>query len=144
MALHLVKMCVGIDSVAALGAHIEHRLADRRARGLAAEQIHTTRMWPRREAELLDGGSLYWVIRGAIQARQRILMLRTMVDGGGIERCQIVLEPTVVPTEMQPRRPFQGWRYLEPADAPADLAVAAQAAGLPPALARELKELGLL
>jgi len=144
MPLHLVKMCVGIDSVAALNARIERMLADRQARGLAAEQTHTTRMQPKRAAEILDGGSLYWVIKGAVQARQRLLALRPVVDGDGIGRCQLVLEPVAVPTETQPRRPFQGWRYLDAADAPPDLAAIGDAVGLPPALARELKELGLL
>jgi hypothetical protein len=144
MPLHLVKMCVGIDSVATLGARIERNLADKRSRGLVPEQIHTTRMRPKREAELLDGGSLYWVIKGAVQARQGLVALRPIVDHDGIGRCQIVLDPVIVPTETQPRRPFQGWRYLTAADAPADLAATGQAAGLPMELARELKELGLL
>jgi hypothetical protein len=144
MPLHLVKMCVGIDSVAALGARIERNLTDKRSAGLAAEHIHTTRMRPKREADLLAGGSLYWVIKGAIQARQSLVALRETHDQDGIRRCQIVLEPVVVPTETQPRRPFQGWRYLSATDAPADLAAAGSAAGLPMELARELKELGLL
>jgi hypothetical protein len=100
-------------------------------------------MHPKREADLLDGGSLYWVIKGAVQARQRLMALRPTVDGEGISRCQIILEPVVVKTETQPRRPFQGWRYLSEADAPADLP-SGGADGLPVELARELKELGLL
>ena len=143
MPLHLVKMCVGIDSVSTLSARIERMLADKRSRGVALEQVHTTRMHPKREAELLDGGSLYWVIKGAVQARQRLVALRPTVDGEGISRCQLVLDPVVVKTETQPRRPFQGWRYLSEADAPADLSTGG-ADGLPVELARELKELGLL
>jgi len=100
---------------------------------------------PKRVDELLDGGSLYWVIRGAIQCRQEIAAIEPFVDGEGISRCRIVLRPEIMPTAPQPKRPFQGWRYLKEADAPRDLgsSSAAQMA-LPPQLRQELAELGLL
>ncbi|MGQ7794361.1 DUF1489 family protein [Faunimonas sp. B44] len=145
MALHLVKLCVGCDSVQDLQDWIDERMAAMRRAGEAAEQRHTTRMVPKRVDELLDGGSLYWVIRGSVQVRQRLLAIRPFRDGDGIQRCHLVLEPALVATEWQPRRAFQGWRYLDQRDAPADLGSAlSEADGLPPALSRALAELGLL
>jgi len=143
MPLHLLKLCVGVDSIDDLADWIGQELARARAAGRAAEHFHVTRMVPARRAELLDGGSLYWVIRGAIQVRQRLLDIRPFVDDGGIGRCRLVLEPKLVPTDWQPRRPFQGWRYLAAADAPADLA-RRQTDGLPPKLRAELAALGLI
>ena len=102
-------------------------------------------MMPVRRDELLDGGSLFWVIKGTIQCRQRLLDIRPFTDGQGVGRCHLVLEPAVVRTDYQPKRPFQGWRYLKHAEAPRDLT--ADRAGLltlPPQLRRELTELGLL
>ncbi len=145
MSLNLIKLCVGAESVEDLEEWIGERLAEARARGLPAEQFHTTRMMPTRGAELLDGGSLYWVIKGNVQCRQRLTEIRPFTDGDGISRCHLVLEPTVVRTHWQPRRAFQGWRYLTAADAPADLS--ADSAGwqvLPPDLRSELANLGLL
>lgn len=145
MALNLVKLCVGAESVEDLQAWIEGRLARARAAGRPAEQSHTTRMVPRQRDLLLDGGSLYWVIKGSIQVRQRLLDIRPFTDADGIGRCDLVLDPQLVPTRWQPRRPFQGWRYLKPEDAPADLAGGADALHeLPGELRRELAELGLL
>ncbi|MBX3570849.1 MAG: DUF1489 family protein [Mesorhizobium sp.] len=145
MSLNLIKLCVGAESVEDLEEWIGERLAEARARGLPAEQFHTTRMMPTRGAELLDGGSLYWVIKGNVQCRQRLTEIRPFTDGDGISRCHLVLEPTVVRTHWQPRRAFQGWRYLIAADAPADLS--ADSAGwqvLPSDLRSELASLGLL
>ncbi|MFD1332000.1 DUF1489 family protein [Methylopila musalis] len=145
MALHLQKLCVGCDSVDDLRGWLDERLAEKRRKGEAAEHAHVTRMAPKRAEELLDGGSLYWVIKGVIQARQTLLDLRLRRGDDGIERCAIILAPELVPVRPQPRRPFQGWRYLTSADAPPDLADDALAApGLPPALAQELRALGLL
>jgi hypothetical protein len=145
MPLHLIKLCVGCDSVEDLEEWIAFRLDERRRAGEPAEQFHTTRMVPTRTAELLDGGSLYWVIKAQVQCRQRVLDIRPFVDHEGIGRCHLVLEPKVIRTEWQPRRAFQGWRYLKEADAPRDLgsSSAAQMA-LPPQLRQELAELGLL
>ena len=123
------------------------RLPARRARraGEPAEHFHTTRMVPTRGAELIDGGSLYWVIKGNVQCRQRLPEIRPFTDGEGIGRCHLMLDPVVVRTEWQPRRAFQGWRYLKPRDAPADLGRRCSAwLAMPPQLRRELAELGLL
>lgn len=144
MSLHLVKLCVGAESVEDLQAWIDQRQADRRARGMPAEQIHTTRMVPTRAKDLLDGGSLYWVIKGYVQARQRLIDIRPFTDEGGIKRCHLVLDPELVTTRMQPRRPFQGWRYLKPDDAPKDAGVSSGAGDIPETMRRDLAELCLI
>jgi hypothetical protein len=143
MTLHLIKLCVGCDSVEDLTGWIEHRLKQARKAGRKPKHMHITRMVPKRIADLLDGGSLFWVIKGTVQARQRLVDVRPFVDKDGIGRCRLVLDPKVVRTEWQPRRPFQGWRYLEAKDAPHDLRPGRGGDDLPPALRAELAELGL-
>jgi hypothetical protein len=142
MTLHLIKLCVGCESIEDLVEWIEEKLAEKRKAGLKPEQFHTTRMVPKQVAELLDGGSLYWVIKGSVQCRQRLLDVRPFTDDEGIGRCRLVLEPKVVPTEWQSKRPFQGWRYFDPKDIPPDLRKG-RSKGLPPELAAELAGLGL-
>jgi hypothetical protein len=142
MTLHLIKLCVGCESIEDLTEWIEEKLAEKRKAGLKPEQFHTTRMVPKQIAGLLDGGSLYWVIKGNVQCRQRLLDVRPFTDNEGIGRCRLVLEPKVVPTEWQPKRPFQGWRYFDPKDTPSDLKKG-RSKGLPPELAAELAGLGL-
>ncbi len=145
MALNLIKLCVGCESVEDLEEWIAMRLDQRRRAREPVEQWHTTRMVPTRKAELLDDGSLYWVIKGSVQCRQKLLDVRPFVDDEGISRCHLVLHPEVVRTDWQPRRAFQGWRYLKPNEAPADLAdVRGDIASMPPKLRQELAELGLL
>ena len=101
-------------------------------------------MWPKREADLLAGGSLYWVIKGFVRARQRLIGLEARQGGDGINRCALVMEAEVIRTEAAPRRPFQGWRYLDPAAAPRDLPKGrAREEALPPQLAQALAEIGL-
>src|SRR6266403_4174051 len=119
MTLHLIKLCVGCDSVKDLEAWIREKR--RKTRGKKTEHLHVTRMVPKRADELIDGGSLYWVIRGEILCRQRLRDVRPFRDGDGIGRCRLVLEPKLVLTEPRPFRAFQGWRYLEPKSAPKDL-----------------------
>ena len=145
MALHLIKLCVGCDSVKDLEDWIRVRLKERKKRGQPGEHLHTTRMVPKRAAELTDGGSLYWVIRGQVMCREPIRAIRPFVDKEGVGRCRVVLDPKVILVEPRPWRAFQGWRYLEPKDAPRDLDRAAPGArNMPEALRRELRELGLL
>jgi len=115
--LHLVKLSVGTDSVESLESW--HRNA--RSHGPDGLPRHVTRMWPKREAELLEDGSIYWVIKGVILCRQRILRLDEVTRADGIRRCAIVLDPTLTRVTATQRRPFQGWRYLPGADAPPDL-----------------------
>jgi hypothetical protein len=145
MALHLIKLCVGCDSVKELREWIREKLAEKKRRRQPLERFHTTRMVPKRVDELLDGGSLYWVVRGEVMCRQRLIDVRPFVDKGGIGRCHLVLEPKLVLVEPRPWRAFQGWRYLAAKDAPRDLDRAAPGAKtMPEALRRELRELGLL
>lgn len=143
-ALHLVKLCVGTESIEELRQWQSGRAAEQLAQGLDPRPRHVTRMWPRRADALLAGGSLYWVIRGAILVRQRILALDRLTGEDGIERCAIRLDPGLVRTVAAPRRPFQGWRYLAPADAPRDLPQPRRGeTALPPGLAEALAEFGL-
>ena len=130
MALHLIKLCVGIAKVETL----ERRVAK------LPYLIVNTRMTPKRATELEDGGSLYWVMKGSVVARQTILDVTTTGEGKA-SRCFIKLENQVVRTAPQGRRPFQGWRYLEAKDAPPDLSTM-DAGELPDDLAKQLRELG--
>lgn len=143
--MHLQKLCVGADSIEALQAWIDFRADQARLHGRRYEQFHTTRAMPKQRDDILGGGSLYWVIKGVMQARQHILDLRAVVGEDGIQRCEIVLEPRVIQTEPFPRRPFQGWRYLKPGEVPRDLKDVPEGEGdLPAELKRELAGLGLL
>jgi hypothetical protein len=145
MALHLIKLCVGAESIQDLREWVTERALSAMAAGLQPHSTHTTRMVPKRLDELLDGGSLYWVIKGQVLARQTLLDIETFTGGDGISRCNLVLAPEVIETAPQPKRPFQGWRYLKPEDVPRDLgALGDDVAAMPEDLRRELTELGLL
>ncbi|MEX5728319.1 hypothetical protein Ga0609869_001672 [Rhodovulum iodosum] len=138
--VNLVKLCVGAERV----EDLLHWQAQPRAKGPDGLPRHVTRMWPKREAELLNGGSLYWVFKGVLLARQRILRLDAVDGADGITRCGIVLDPDVVRTEAVPKRPFQGWRYLPSEIAPRDLSAARQHdTDLPPRLMAALAEIGV-
>lgn len=141
MPLHMIKLSVGIEDIDHLKSVQESR---RRLPERAGKLWHQTRQTPRRASELLDGGSIYWVIKGMIRARQGIEGFDTLIGGDGIKRCRIFLDSTLVPTDHWPRRPFQGWRYLEEADAPKDLDSGESGADMPPELVAELRALGLL
>jgi hypothetical protein len=134
MALHMIKLCVGCDTV-------EELIAWRKAHSAPGEPwIMRTRQTPKRAAQMLDGGSLYRVYKGAILSRQRMLEIRTV--GEGVQaRCEVTLDPEVVRVVPTPRRAFQGWRYLAAADAPPDLSNEAFG-DVPPELARQLREAG--
>ena len=141
MPLHMIKLSVGIEDIDHLRSVQESR---RQLPERAGRLWHQTRQTPRRAPELLDGGSIYWVIKGMIRARQGIEEFGTLIGGDGIKRCRIFLNSTLVPTDHWPRRPFQGWRYLEEADAPKDLDGDKSGADMPPELVAELRALGLL
>ncbi len=143
MPLHIIKLCVGCDTLADLADWQKQRLKDLKAKGKKPELVHVTRMTPKRGPEILDGGSLYWVIKGQIAARQKILGIRE-TKKNGVPHCGLVHHPKLIPVSPRPRRAFQGWRYLEGADAPPDLAQTKGATGLPESLQRELAALGLL
>lgn len=144
MTLHLVKLCVGADSVESLQAWIDFRVDQARQAGAEEVTSHTTRMVPTRRDELLDNGSLYWVIKGRIQARQHLLDIRPFTDQSGVKRCDLILEPRLILTQFQPKRPFQGWRYLKASDAPADIRSAGEIQSMPDAMRRDLAELCLI
>ena len=135
MTLHLIKLCVGVETLEDLRAWRARRAAEGRP------VIVHTRQTPKRAAELLEGGSLYWVIKGAVVVRQRMLAVERLEEGGQ-SRCQILLDETLYPTAPQPRRPFQGWRYFEAKDAPPDLATGDGGEAMPPDLAQRLREIG--
>ena len=134
MALHLIKLCVGCDTVEELQAWHAARP------GAPDWRVHT-RQTPKRAEELMDGGSLYRVFKGSILCRQAILGVVTVGEGQA-RRCEIVLSPDIVPVSPAPRRPFQGWRYLKLEEAPVDLSTGTGAGQVPIELASRLRELG--
>lgn len=145
MPLHLIKLSVGAESVQDLESWVKQKLKEKKRKGQKPEHIHTTRMTPKRADELLAGGSIYWVIKGQVSCRERIVDLRPFVDKEGIGRCRIVLDGKIVPVEPRPYRAFQGWRYYPEKGAPRDLARAAPGvAKMPEQMRRELRDLGLI
>lgn len=137
---NLIKLCVGAESV----EDLINWQASGRAKGPDGNPRHVTRMWPKRQEELLNGGSLYWVIKGVVLARQHILKLDEVDRGDGIRRCGLVLDPEIFRTEAMNKRPFQGWRYLRPEDSPRDLTKArTHEEHLPPQLVSALAEIGV-
>ena len=145
MTLHLIKLAVGCESVKELQDWVRERMRRAKEQGLPRRHIHVTRMTPKRNDELLDGGSLYWVIKGQIAARERLIGIEPFRDKAGVGRCRIVMEPKVVAVTPRPMRAFQGWRYLNIKDAPPDLDKAGKGlAAMPEPLRRELRELGLI
>ncbi|OWU84604.1 lysophospholipase [Oceanicola sp. 22II-s10i] len=139
--VNLVKLSVGTESVEGL-ADWQSNHAVLTNDGYPR---HVTRMWPKREDEVLAGGSIYWVIKGLIQARQKIIRLDEVVREDGIRRCAIVLDHKLIRTTQAQKRPFQGWRYLAATDAPADLPSTRQnEEALPPDLSAALAEIGVL
>ena len=136
--VHLLKLCVGSEGPDDLSYWQQNRYGDQPA-------VHVTRMWPTRERELLDGGSLYWVFKGVMLARQRLLRFDERIGEDGIRRCALILDRDIVRVGAVPRRPFQGWRYLKAEDAPPDLPRGRQSEdSLPPKMAAELSDMGLL
>ena len=133
MALHMIKLCVGAET-------IEDLVEWQRTREPGDRWIMRTRQTPKRAAELLDGGSLYRVFKGIILCRQRILAVDT-VGEGVTARCEVTVDPEVIRVAPTPRRAFQGWRYLQPGDAPPDLSMEAFG-DAPTELARQLREIG--
>ena len=143
--LHLIKLCVGADLLADLREWIAVRMAESKRRGGPMRHAHVTRMAPKRAKELLDGGSLYWVIKGHISARQHVLDVEPFTDLDGIGRCRLWLDRAVIAVAPRPMRPFQGWRYFDPKSAPPDIDETQPGfADMPEALRRELAGLGLL
>lgn len=145
MPLHILKLSVGAESVDDLKGWIKKRVGERKKRGESGHHVHITRMVPKRDAEILDGGSIYWVIKGQIMCREVIRGIEPFRDKEGINRCRLLMTPKVILVEPRPFRAFQGWRYLEDKDAPRDLEkMAPGAKNMPEELRRELRGLGLL
>jgi len=144
MTLHLIKLCVGADSIADLAAWQSARSAERRSRGERDNPQHVTRMFPKKADLLVAGGSLYWVIKGVVLVRQALVACEPTVGEDGIARCRLVLDHRLIVTRPLPRRPFQGWRYFDGRDAPADIGpFGADDEQLPDHLLRDLSALGL-
>jgi len=137
---HLIKLSVGtetVDDLAAWQASAHDRWPDGQPR-------HVTRMWPKREAEIVNNGSIYWVLKGFVQVRHRVLRLDDVIGHDGIRRCAIVLDKALIRVEATPKRPFQGWRYLNPQDAPRGLSAQRAAEDrLPPDLQSALADIGV-
>ena len=144
MTLHLVKLCVGADDISDLAEWQAERLAEKKKLKQPQVLAHVTRMTPKRADDLLAGGSLYWVMKGVIRCRQKLIGIEPFTDNEGIGRRRLVLDNEIVPTRRQERRPFQGWRYLEAKDAPADVKKGERGDDMPEEMRRELEELGLL
>jgi len=139
--VHILKLCVGIES-------LEHLIDVRSGRqhylpGGTAYHYHITRSYPKRSAEILNGGSIYWVIKGFIQVRQQIIGLDSIKTDTGL-KCKIIMDTNLFRTESQPRRPHQGWRYLENNDVPKDVSSAEKRDDLPLNLSENLRKMGLI
>ena len=146
MPLHLIKLSVGTDSIEDLAGWQAERLRQLKRDGQKPDLFHRTFQMPKRRDDLLDGGSIYWVIKGIIQTRQRLLDLREGTREDGTPCTLLILDKTLVPVRPTPRRAFQGWRYLAPDDAPADLTAGKHDAitAMPPKMRKDLAELGLI
>jgi hypothetical protein len=146
MALHIIKLCVGATSIEDLADWQKGRLAAQKAAGVNPRLFHTTFQSPKRQADVLDGGSLYWVIKGLVTVRQRLIGFDEGHKDDGKPCCLLLLDKALIPVRPTPRRPFQGWRYLDADDAPPDLRGGARdsVAEMPPAMRKELAGLGLL
>ncbi|HEU0060275.1 MAG TPA: DUF1489 domain-containing protein [Hyphomicrobiaceae bacterium] len=147
MALHLIKLCVGVDSIEDLASWQAERLKRRRQAGEKRPNLfHRTFQSPKRRADLLDGGSLYWVIKGIVQVRQPLLDITEGHKEDGTPCCLLILKNELIAVRPVPRRAFQGWRYLSASEAPQDLkrGAASSLTAMPPKLRKELADLGLL
>ena len=140
--IHMIKLCVGVSSLQELEDY-----RDERAHWWDADygedvHVHRTRMMPKRAAEMEGKASIYWVISGQVVCRQPILRLAKYTNDEGIDYCDIIMAPDMIRTVPYPKRPFQGWRYLRPEDAPPDIGANENAESL--ALAADLAKLGLI
>lgn len=145
MTLNLVKLCVGVSTIEELASwQTEHRR--RRSRDGVDCAYHRTFQAPKRQAELLEGGSIYWVVRGIILVRQALVGFEEGTKDDGTACCNLMLDRKLIPVRPTPRRAFQGWRYLDAADAPPDLKSGKkdQIAAMPAEMRKKLADLGLI
>lgn len=146
MTVHMIKLCVGAQTIEDLADwQRSHRTRYWDAVGRTCA-YHTTRQRPKRQDDLLNGGSIYWVIKGIVQVRQMLVGFEAVQNDKGLPSCALLLDPELVPVEPQRRRAFQGWRYLDEDDAPADLGTTARQglSEMPVKLRQELAALCLL
>jgi len=141
MTIHLQKLSVGSESIQTLAEWQDHVVRGRQQQGLSAHHVHVTRMFPKRREDILDGGSIYWVIKGNILCRNRIAALEETTKNGH-RACAILMEPELIPVLPTPRRAFQGWRYLQDGDQPADMTAVEGGDDLPAAFQAKLLNLG--
>ena len=138
--VNMLKLSVGTEDIAGL----QDWQNTRRAQTDDGLPRHVTRMWPKRGEEILNGGSIFWVIKGVILCRQPILRLDEHLSADGIRRCAIVSPPGLIRVEATPKRAFQGWRYLSVEDATRDLPDSRQdEEALPPELSKALAAIGV-
>lgn len=137
MTIHMVKLSVGSEDVDDIFRWQAHQMKS------APNPFHHTRMFPKRAEEMLLGGSIYWVVKGAIRVRQRIIDLSLEKDETGRDMCAIVFDPELIRTYARAKRPFQGWRYLKPGEAPRDLKSGEAAQDIPADLDMALKNAGV-
>jgi hypothetical protein len=142
--MHLIKLCVGVSSLEELESYRAERAHWWGADYGENVHVHRTRTRPRRAEEIEGQGSLYWVIAGVLRCRQPILRLAPAIDREGLACCDIIMAPELVRVAPRPKGPFQGWRYLAPEDAPADLVTAEFSDPGSLELAEELARLGLI
>lgn len=145
MTVHLVKIAVGADSIEDIAEFQKQRRAKLKAERGKPILIHKTRNMPKRESEIIKAGSIYWIVKGFIRVRQRILGFEKRADKEGRPYCEIRLDPKLVRTVPLAHKPIQGWRYMEMDAVPADLTgKAAKSDEMPPEMMMQLRELGLL
>ena len=143
--VNLVKLCVGAENVSDLVTRQTQKKTTISNTNDRPKIIHVTRMWPKREKELTSGGSIYWVFKGLILARQEIEGLQEIKGADGIKRCGLILSRKIFRTEPKPKRAFQGWRYLQKSDSPKDLGrYSLEENELPRNMQLELTKLGIL
>ena len=137
MTIHMVKLCVGVENI--------DDMIEWQARQMQTlpNPIHRTRAYPKQAEDMLNGGSIYWVVKRAIRFRQRIIDIRKVDDEEGRSLCELHFDPDIIQTYAQPKRPFQGWRYLKPGDAPRDLKSGKSAEDIPADLDEALKAAGV-
>jgi hypothetical protein len=142
--MHMIKLSVGVATLEELESYREERAHWWGADYGENVHVHRTRTMPKRAAEIEGQGSIYWVISGFIRARQPILRLAAAADDEGRGCCDIIMAQDMVRVVPRPKRPFQGWRYLAPEDAPPDLGQAGFHEEGSLELAEELAQLGLI
>ncbi|MFL2801476.1 MAG: DUF1489 family protein [Paracoccaceae bacterium] len=141
--VNLIKLCVGNQNVSDLYNSQKNRIIHHEKSDLPAT-FFITRMRPKRENEILNGGSVFWVFKGLILARQKIIGFEDFVSKDTIKRCKIILDRKIILTDTHQKKPFQGWRYFKEQDAPKDREIFSEdKLQLPLKIEKELSEIGI-